>query len=87
MAAYEDDGLLFSKLLFKVFKVGQHVQTVNAAVGPEVNHHKLPSELAVHGQRLRIKPCMGDWELGHLQLLSLRSRLVFLLFNERSDEL
>ena len=66
MAAHENDGVFLIKLLLKVFEIGQHVETVDAAVGPEVDQHELALEV-FQGQWLRVEPSVVRRKLRHFK--------------------
>ena len=51
VAAHENDRVLTVKLLLKEFNIGEHVQTINAAVSPEVDEDQLASQLFLESQR------------------------------------
>jgi len=42
MAAQDNDGAFLLKFLLKIFQVRQHMETVDAAVGPKVNQNDFP---------------------------------------------
>ena len=56
MAPHEDNRVLAGEFLFQKLEVGQHVQAVDAAVGPKIDEDKLAAEVPLNGQRLRIEP-------------------------------
>ena len=72
VAAHEHNGVLSCELLLQKLQVRQHVQAVDAAVGPEVDQRELAAQVSLHRHGLRVEP---DVVLGEL----LRPHLIQLL--------
>ena len=63
VTAHEDNGGFLCKLSLQVLHVREHMQTVDAAVGPEVDEHQFVLELISEREGLRVQPHVASWEV------------------------
>ena len=64
------DGITGVALL-QLGEIGQDVDAVDAAVGPEIEHGDFAGELLAEGQRRRVEPILAGRELGRAELFGL----------------
>ena len=63
VTSHEDDRGFLCKLSLQVLHVREHMQAVDAAVGPEVDEHQFVLELVPEGEGLRVEPHVASREI------------------------
>ena len=71
VAPHEHNSVLAGKLLFQELQIWQHMQAIDAAVGPEVNQGQFASQVALNRYRCRVEPNMVIGELLSSHLINL----------------
>jgi len=71
MTTHENYRIFPSELLLKELKIGEHMQAIDAAVGPKIDKDELVAQVTVHGKWRRVEPSVIVGELLRAHLVEL----------------